>query len=245
VARVARALPGVALEAVAMHIGSQVTSVAPFEAAFARMVALVQQLAADGIVLKRLDLGGGLGVAYNPQQNQQPDLAAYAAAVRAAARATGLRLVLEPGRWMVADAGILLASVIQLKDGLAKRFMIVDAAMNDLIRPSLYDAFHAILPVTKHGHAPHGAFDVVGPICESGDILAVARELPLLEAGDLVAFRHAGAYGAVMSSTYNTRPLAAEIMVRGQEVAVIRPRQDVTELIARDRLPDWLNERQG
>lgn len=242
VARIARGLPGISLDAVAVHIGSQLTAVDPFRTAFGRLIELVGTLAADGIRLKRLDLGGGLGVAYNPQLNQQPDLAAYADAVRAAAKATGLPVVLEPGRWMVADAGILLARVIRVKDGLARRFVIVDAAMSELIRPTLYEAFHAVLPVIKHGHVPHGTFDVVGPICESGDVLALARELPVLAEGELVALRHAGAYGAVMSSTYNGRPLAPEIMVRGADVAVVRARQTVEELIALDRLPSWLDE---
>ena len=242
VARIARGLPGISLDALAVHIGSQLTAVEPFRAAFARLVDLARTLAADGIRLKRLDLGGGLGVAYNPQINQVPDLAAYAAAVREVARASGLPVVLEPGRWMVADAGVLLARVIRVKDGLAKRFLIVDAAMNELIRPTLYDAFHAVLPVAKHGHQPHGMFDVVGTVCESGDVLALARDLPVLDEGELVALRHAGAYGAVMSSTYNARPFAPEVMVRGQAVAVVRPRQTVEELIARDKLPDWLDK---
>ncbi len=240
VAALARRLPGIALEALSVHIGSQLTEIGPFRTAFARLGALARELNAGGMPLKRLDFGGGVGVVYRDET--PPDLRAYADAVRAAVAGLDVRVVLEPGRNLVADAGVLLGRVIRVKEGVAKRFTIVDAAMNDLIRPTLYEAWMPILPVRE---PPPGAnlalMDIVGPICETGDYLARDRDLPPLAAGELFVVGAAGAYGAAMSSTYNTRPLAAELLVRGHEIAVIRPRQDIDALIAADRLAPWLD----
>lgn len=239
IAGLARRLPGIDLQGLAVHIGSQLTSVAPYRTAFAKLSALAKELCADGHRLRRLDCGGGLGVVYRDET--PPDINAYADAVREAVRGLDLEIVLEPGRYLVADAGILLARVIYIKEGIAKRFVVVDAAMNDLIRPTLYDAWMSIRPVVEaRPGAAMAPADVVGPICETGDYLALDRALPPLAAGDLVVIGTAGAYGAAMASTYNSRPLAPELLVNGTALAVVRPRQTVAELIAADRLPPWL-----
>lgn len=239
IADLASRLPGIALEAVGLHIGSQLTSIEPFRAAFARLADLARALIARGHQLRRIDFGGGLGVSYG--NGAAPDLAAYAQAIRDAMHGLDLDIILEPGRFLVADAGILLARVIYMKDGTTKRFAVVDAAMNDLIRPTLYEAWMPIHPVAEPGQgAGTSQVDVVGPICETGDYLALDRKLPPLAAGDLIAIGAAGAYGAAMASTYNSRPLAPEILVNGAEAAVIRPRESVETLIAADRLPPWL-----
>lgn len=239
VADLAAQLPGIELQALSIHIGSQLTSVEPYRAAFARLSELARTLIGKGHRLRRLDFGGGLGVVYKDET--PPDLAAYAAAVRDAIRGLDVDVVLEPGRYLVADAGVLLSRVLYMKAGIAKRFAIVDAAMNDLIRPTLYEAWMSIRPVVEPAAGvPRAPVDVVGPICETGDYLARDRELPPLEAGDLIAIGSAGAYGAVMSSAYNSRPLVPEILVNGNDVAVVRPRQTVDELLAADRLPPWL-----
>ncbi len=239
VAALARELPGIEMRGLAVHIGSQLTSVSPFRDAFARLSDLARRLIADGHRIAHLDFGGGVGIPYD--RDAPPDLAAYAAAVRDAVAGLDVEIVLEPGRYLVAEAGILLSRVIYMKDGEAKRFAIVDAAMNDLIRPTLYEAYHPIRPVRqKPPHADPVTVDVVGPICESGDVLAVDRPLPPLEAGDLIAIAAAGAYGAVMASTYNARPLVPEVLVDGDRYALVRPRQTHEELIALDRLPPWL-----
>ncbi len=232
-----RRTKGIRIEALATHIGSQITDVTPYRAAFARVAGLAKDLRAEGVGLTRLDFGGGLGVVY--RNETPPDLSAYAAAVRAAVKGTGFGLVLEPGRWMVADAGVLLARVVYVKHGGAKRFAILDAAMNDLIRPTLYEAWMAVEPVAKPRAGARRAYDIVGPVCESGDYIALGRDMPRLADGDLVAIRQAGAYGAVMSSTYNARPLAPELLVKGRNVAVVRERQTVEALIALDRPAPW------
>ncbi|MBI3453313.1 MAG: diaminopimelate decarboxylase [Rhodospirillales bacterium] len=238
-ARLAATLPGIDLQGLAVHIGSQLTSVEPFAAAFARMAELARELIAAGHGIRRLDMGGGLGIVYD--RETPPDLASYARAVRDAVDGLPIQIVLEPGRYLVAEAGILLSRVIYMKEGTAKRFAIVDAAMNDLIRPALYDAYQPILPVARpRPGANLATVDVVGPVCETGDVIAPGRALPPLDDGDLIAIGGAGAYGAVMSSTYNTRPLAPEILVDGARYAVVRPRQDYAELIGRDRLAPWL-----
>jgi diaminopimelate decarboxylase len=232
-------LPGIAFEAVGLHIGSQLTSITPFRAAFARLAELARALMARGRTLKRIDFGGGLGVSYG--NGAGPDLVAYADAVRDAAQGLDLDIIVEPGRYLVADAGVLLSRVIYMKDGITKRFAIVDAAMNDLIRPTLYEAWMPIQPVKEAAPgAPVSAVDVVGPVCESGDYLALDRALPQLSPGDLIVVGGAGAYGAVMASTYNSRPLAPEVMVNGGEMAVIRRRESIEALLAADRLPPWL-----
>jgi diaminopimelate decarboxylase len=228
-----------------VHIGSQLTELAPFEQAFRRVAELAQALRAEGHPIQRLDLGGGLGIPYQAGSNAMPPLpAAYAAMARRTVGHLGLKLVLEPGRLLVGNAGILLARVIYVKTE-GRRFVIIDAAMNDLIRPSMYDAWHDVAPVREpRGEAAEPA-DIVGPICESADVLAANRPVPPLAPDDLIAIRSAGAYGAVMSSTYNTRALAPEVLVKGAEFAVVRRRQTLDELIALDALPPWLDAPKG
>ncbi|HYH38576.1 MAG TPA: diaminopimelate decarboxylase [Azospirillum sp.] len=235
----AAALPGIAPLGIAVHIGSQLTDLAPFRAAFERVVELLHALRADGIDIQRLDFGGGLGIRYRDET--PPDLHEYAGMVRSITGNLGCHVTLEPGRALVGNAGILVSKVVYLKQGLARRFLIVDAAMNDLIRPSLYDAYHAIKPVVEpKPDVEPVTVDVVGPVCESGDTFALQRPLPPLAADDLIAFCSAGAYGAVMASTYNTRPLAPEVLVNGDAFAVIRPRPKIEDLLGMDRVPEWL-----
>jgi diaminopimelate decarboxylase len=234
-------LPGIAVTGVHMHIGSQITDLAPFADAFGRMRELVLALRAAGHDIRHLDLGGGLGVPYDNSTAPPPSPTAFAGIVRQALGELGLRVILEPGRMIVGNAGILLTRVIYEKRVADRTFLIVDAAMNDLIRPTLYDAFHEIWPVRQA--APNALLevqDVVGPVCETGDYLALARPLPRCAPGDLLAVMTAGAYGAVMASTYNTRPLVPEVLVKGRAYAVVRPRPAVEDLIALDRLPPWL-----
>ncbi len=235
----AAGLPGVRAVGVAVHIGSQLTSLAPFRAAFKKAAHLVQALRADGHAIDRLDLGGGLGIVY--REETPPTPTDYAALVAEATQGLGCRVLLEPGRALVGNAGVLLTRVLYVKTGLHRRFVIVDAAMNDLIRPSLYDAWHGILPVAEPMPGSVAEpFDVVGPVCETGDTFAVQRPLVAPRPGDLMAVLSAGAYGAVMASTYNTRPLVPEVLVDGDRFAVIRPRVDCAALLALDRLPSWL-----
>ena len=237
----ARGSTGVDLNGLAVHIGSQITSVDPFAEAFRRIAMMTTALRGDGHRIDHLDLGGGLGIAYG---NDVPafDLDAYAATIAETVGDLGCRLTIEPGRWLVGPAGVLLARVVYNKAGTTRRFVVLDAAMNDLLRPSLYDAHHDIVPVRAAANdGTLAPVDVVGPVCETGDTFARARPLPPLAAGDLVAFRDAGAYGAVMASTYNARPLAAEVLVSGGDFAVVRPRQTVAELIAQECLPTWLD----
>jgi diaminopimelate decarboxylase len=237
--RLAERLAGIEVVGLHLHIGSQILSLAPFEAAYRRAMELVRQLRAEGIGVRRIDLGGGLGVAYRGEP--EIDLADYAAMVREAGRGLDLELVFEPGRYLVAQAGILLSRVLYVKEGPERACVILDAGMNDLLRPALYDAYHPILPVVEpESNAPRRAVDVVGPICESADVFARARELPPLHAQDLVAFAGAGAYGAVMASDYNSRPLAAEILVEDRRFAVVRPRQEPFARFAHETLPPWL-----
>jgi diaminopimelate decarboxylase len=237
--RLAGRLAGIEVVGLHLHIGSQILSLAPFEAAYRRAIELVRQLRAEGIGVRRIDLGGGLGVAYRGEP--EIDLADYAAMVREAGRGLDLELVFEPGRYLVAQAGILLSRVLYVKEGPELPCVILDAGMNDLLRPALYDAYHPILPVVEpEPSAPQRAVDVVGPICESADVFARARELPPLQPQDLVAFAGAGAYGAVMASDYNSRPLAAEILVEDRRFAVVRPRQEPFARFAHETLPPWL-----
>ncbi len=235
--RRAGVLPGVDPVGLAVHIGSQLTDLEPFRDAFLRLAGLVRRLRGEGCPVARLDLGGGLGVAY---RNESPPSAAdYAGLIREIFGGLDLSLALEPGRRLTADAGILVSRVIYMKESGGRRFAIVDAAMNDLLRPALYDAWHGIDPVRPSG-PDATVVDVVGPVCESGDALAVQRELPPLAAGDLLAVRSAGAYGAVMSSAYNARPPAPEAMVNGDAHAVIRPRTEYDTMVGQDRVPDWI-----
>ena len=234
-------LPGIGIAGIHMHIGSQITDLQPFRDAFALMRELAQTLRAAGHTLEHLDMGGGLGVPYRGGNDVPPLPLEYARVVREAVGDLGLKICLEPGRMIVANAGILVSRVIYAKHGRDKTFTIVDAAMNDLIRPTLYEAHHDIWPVEEALAAKEPIVqDVVGPVCETGDYLALERGLPPFAAGDLMAFMTAGAYGATMSSTYNTRPLIPEVLVKGDAYAVVRPRPSYDELIGMDRLPEWL-----
>jgi diaminopimelate decarboxylase len=238
----AATLKNIAIVGVDVHIGSQITELAPFEATFRRMVELVGVLRADGRPIARIDLGGGLGVPYRTDNIPPPDPAAYGALAASITKAADARLIMEPGRLIVANAGILVSRVIYAKQGVNKQFLIVDAAMNDLLRPAMYDAFHDIVSVREPAAGQDWTrYDVVGPVCETSDIFAANRDLPKLNADDLVAILTAGAYGAVMSSAYNARPLAPEVLVRGGEWALVRPRMDDDALIAHDRTPAWLD----
>lgn len=236
----AAALPGIAVVGVDVHIGSQLTDLAPFEAAYAKVADLTRALRQDGHRIDRLDLGGGLGIPY-ARSNEVPPLPLdYGAMVKRTVGDLGCEIEIEPGRLIAGNAGVLLASVIYLKAGEGRDFLILDAAMNDLIRPAMYGAWHDILPVAEPVAAPDRVYDVVGPVCESGDTFARGRPLPPMAAGDLVAFRSAGAYGAVMASEYNARPLVPEVLVAGDHFAVIRPRPSFDEMLARDTIPPWL-----
>jgi len=234
-------LKGVRVIGVDMHIGSQIVELDPFGDAFALLAEFVGVLRADGHVISHVDLGGGLGIAYRDDNELPPDPDAYAAIVKRATKNLDCKLIFEPGRLIVGNAGILVTRVIYIKRGEAKTFVVVDAGMNDLVRPTLYDAYHDIRPVRQ---APVGVrriiADVVGPVCESGDYLALDRTMVEPGPGDLLAVMTAGAYGAAQSGTYNSRPLVPEVLVRQDKWALIRPRQTVEDLIALDRLPDWL-----
>jgi len=234
-------LPGVQVVGVDMHIGSQIIELDPFGDAFALLAEFVGVLRADGHTISHVDLGGGLGIPYREDNEPPPNPDAYAAIVKRATHNLGCKLIFEPGRLIVGNAGILVTRVLYMKRGEAKNFIIVDAGMNDLIRPTLYEAYHDVRPVRQ---APPGerhiVADVVGPVCESGDFLALDRSMPAPQPGDLLAVMSAGAYGATQSGTYNSRPLVPEVLVRDSEWAVIRPRVTAEELIAMDRLPAWL-----
>jgi diaminopimelate decarboxylase len=234
----AAALPGLRVVGVAVHIGSQLTDLAPSRAAFERIGTLIEDLRAAGHAIVTADLGGGLGVPYNPAVPLPPSPADYGAMVRAVTAGWNVRLIFEPGRVIVGNAGVLLARVIRVKEGVTYPFVVVDAGMNDLIRPSLYDAWHDIRAVAPSGD--RFTANVVGPICETGDTFARSREMDQVEAGDLVAFMTAGAYGATMANTYNSRGLTPEAMVSGEDWAIIRERQPLEALIDADRLPPWL-----
>jgi diaminopimelate decarboxylase len=232
-------LPGLRVAGVDMHIGSQITELAPFDDAFALLSDFVRVLRADGHVIAHVDLGGGLGIPYREDNEPPPRPEAYAVVVKRATRDLDCKLIFEPGRLIVGNAGILVTRVLYVKRGEAKTFIIVDAAMNDLIRPTLYDAHHDVRPVVERPAARIVA-DVVGPVCESGDFLALDREMPEPQPGDLVAVMTAGAYGAVQAGTYNTRALIPEALVNDAQWALVRPRLDVDQLIALDCLPPWI-----
>lgn len=240
----ARQLPGIAATGIHMHIGSQITDLAPFRAAFRLMRELALELRSQGHRLAHLDIGGGLGVPYRGANEVPPHPDEYARVVKETLGDLGLRIVMEPGRMIVGNAGILVTRTIFVKEGADRTFTIVDAAMNDLIRPTLYEAYHEIWPLEEAlAHQPSVMQDVVGPVCETGDYLATERTLPPFKAGDLMAVMTAGAYGAVMSSTYNSRLLVPEVLVNGDSFAVVRPRPDYEDLIGLDRLPPWLAAR--
>lgn len=242
----AAALPGIEVCGVHMHIGSQITDLAPFRAAFARLRDLVTALLAAGHQLRHVDIGGGLGIPYRGANDTPPHPVEYARVVRETLGDLGLKIILEPGRMIVGNAGVLVTRVLYVKEGADKTFTIVDAGMNDLIRPTLYEAYHDIWPVQQvRGEMPAVVQDVVGPVCETGDFLAEERKLPPFRADDLLAVMSAGAYGAVMSSTYNSRLLIPEVMVSGDAYAVVRPRPSYEDLIAMDTLPPWLAKGSG
>ncbi len=234
-------LPGLQVVGADMHIGSQLTDLAPFEAAYTKLAELTRTLRADGHQIIRLDLGGGLGIPYTRSNETPPLPLEYGALVQRIFGDMEVEIEIEPGRLIVGNAGVLVSQVIYAKAGEGRDFLILDAAMNDLIRPAMYGAHHDIVPLREpEAGAALRPFDIVGPVCESGDTFAKARPMPPLTAGDLVAFRSAGAYGAVMASEYNTRPLIPEVMVKGDQFAVIRPRPTFDEMLARDTIPRWL-----
>ena len=223
-----------------VHIGSQIADLAPFEIAFEKVADLVRTLREQGIPIERIDLGGGLGISYSENEAIPPHPDDYAKMIRRIADPLDVQLVFEPGRMIVGNAGILVSKVIFNKPGTERRFLILDAGMNDLIRPALYDAFHDLKPVRERAGEALNPYDIVGPICETGDRFARQRSLPNLAAGDLVAFMSAGAYGAVQASEYNSRPLVPEVLVNGGDYAIIRPRPDYETMLARDQIANWL-----
>ena len=234
-------LPGLQVVGIDVHIGSQLTELAPFEAAFSKVAELTEQLRADGHTITRLDLGGGLGIPYTRSNEAPPLPLDYGALIKRTLGHLGCEIEIEPGRLISGNSGVLVSEVIYVKQGEDRTFLIVDAAMNDLVRPSMYGAHHDIVPVIEaEAGAEMQDYDVVGPVCETGDTFAKARALPALAAGDLLAFRSAGAYGAVMASEYNTRPLVPEVLVQGDHFAVIRARPTFDEILNRDTIPAWL-----
>ena len=226
---------------IAVHIGSQLLKTTPFRKAFSKLAGLVRDLKAQGVPLSRIDLGGGLGVPYRPE-DQAPDYPAYAKAIAETVGDLGCHVTLEPGRSLVAAAGLLLTRTIFVKEGLHRRFLIVDAAMNDLVRPAMYEAWHTVIPVAEPAtDAPLADADIVGPVCETGDTFARLRPMPPVSPGDLLAFLTAGAYGAAMSSTYNSRPLVAEVLVSGTKFEVVRRRPRFEDSLTLETMPDWLS----
>lgn len=238
----AASLPGIDVIGIDVHIGSQLTDLAPFEEAYFKIAELTVRLREQGHNIRRLDLGGGLGIPYEKSNLPLPLPSDYGALIKRTLGHLGCEIEIEPGRLISGNAGILVSKVIYVKEGEGQDFLILDAAMNDLVRPSMYGAHHDIIPVQEAAiGAKTRPYDIVGPVCETGDTFAKARPLTDLTAGDLVAFRSAGAYGAVMASEYNSRPLIPEVLVHDHNFAVIRPRPTLEEMIARDRMPEWLS----
>jgi diaminopimelate decarboxylase len=238
----AAALPGIRVTGIDMHIGSQITELGPFDNAFALLRELISDLRSQGHRIDHVDLGGGLGIPYVTDNNPPPHPDAYAQVVKKHVRELDCRVMFEPGRMIAGNAGILVTEVIYVKEGADKTFVIVDGAMNDLIRPTLYEAYHEVRPV-RQASAEDARIkaDIVGPVCETGDFLAQNRDMPRVTAGELLAVYSAGAYGAVQSSTYNSRLLVPEVLVNADQFAVVRPRTSYEDLIGLDRLPDWFN----
>jgi diaminopimelate decarboxylase len=237
----AATLPGIEVTGIDMHIGSQITELAPFDRAFSRLEGLVRELRGAGHAIEHVDLGGGLGIPYRKDNMPPPEPGAYAGIVKKHVRALGCRIIFEPGRLICGNAGVLVGQVIYVKQAGERIFVIGDTAMNDLIRPTLYEAWHEIMPVAEPSpQTPWITADLVGPVCESGDFIALDRKMPRMEAGAFYAIGTAGAYGAVQAGTYNTRPLVPEVLVRGGQFHVVRPRHSVEELIGLDSLPPWL-----
>jgi diaminopimelate decarboxylase len=238
----AATLPGIEVTGIDMHIGSQITELQPFEDAFRLLRELVEALRTDGHTISHVDIGGGLGIPYRDDNNPPPLPDAYAHIVKNELKSLNCKIITEPGRLIVGNAGILVTEVIYVKDGGEKTFVIVDGAMNDLIRPTLYEAYHGIRPVVQPAvDAPRIKADIVGPVCETGDYLALDREMAAPQPGDLIAVSSAGAYGAVQAGTYNSRLLVPEVLVKGDKFHVIRPRGTYEELIALDSVPAWLD----
>ena len=234
-------MDGIDVAGIDVHIGSQLTDLAPFELAFAKVAELTETLRSDGINIRRLDLGGGLGIPYERSNEAPPLPMEYGDVIRKTVGHLGCEIEIEPGRLISGNAGVMVSSVIYLKHGEGRDFLIIDAAMNDLIRPSMYEAHHDIVPVIEAAAGcEKAAYDIVGPVCETGDTFAKAREMTALGPDDLVAFRSAGAYGAVMASEYNSRPLIPEVLVHGDQFAVIRARPTYEDMINRDTIPEWL-----
>lgn len=237
----AATLPGIEIVGIDVHIGSQLTDLAPYEAAFLKVAELTKNLRQDGHTIKRLDLGGGLGIPYTRSNDAPPLPIEYGEVVRRTVGGLGCEIEIEPGRLIAGNAGLMISKVIYLKHGEGRDFLIIDGAMNDLIRPAMYEAHHDIIPVIEPvPGTEQSPIDIVGPVCESGDTFAKQRNMPPLSSDDLVAFRSAGAYGAVMASEYNARPLIPEVLVQGDQFAVIRARPTFDELINRDTIPEWL-----
>lgn len=234
----AASLPGIVVQGIDVHIGSQINDLAPYEATFKRVADLVLVLKHAGHKIEVVDIGGGMGVTYNPKTDKQYDLQQYADLVGKYIAPLNCKIIVEPGRSIVASAGVLVTKVNYLKTTPTKQFLILDAGMNDFARPSLYDAYHQILPI-KHTTEEQTTYDIVGPVCETGDTFAKSRTMPTVEQGDYLVIKDTGAYGAVMSSTYNTRPLIREVLVKGQDYATIRAPQSLDELIGKDIMPNW------
>lgn len=237
----AASLPGLEVIGIDVHIGSQLTELAPFEAAYRKVAELTETLRAEGHDIRRLDLGGGLGIPYTRSNEAPPLPVEYGALIKRTLGHLGCEIEIEPGRLIAGNAGLMVSKVIYVKSGEGRDFLIVDGAMNDLIRPAMYEAHHDIVPVIEPAPGIESQpYDIVGPVCETGDTFAKQREMPPLQAGDLIAFRSAGAYGAVMASEYNSRPLIPEVLVQGDQFAVIRRRPTFDEMINRDTIPEWL-----
>ncbi len=235
-------LPGINIVGVDVHIGSQIDQLAPFEAAIEKVGGLISRLRQAGHTIKSFDIGGGLGIPYGDNTVTPPPPSEYGKLVKRLTRGMDVEMIFEPGRMIAGNSGVLLSEVLYVKNGEDRDFLIIDAAMNDLLRPALYDAFHDIEPVNASGaEASEATYDVVGPICESGDTFTTGRDMPALEAGDLVVLHSAGAYGAAQSSQYNTRPLVPEVLVKGNRFEVIRERPKIEEILKSERLPSWLN----
>lgn len=236
----AAALPGIEVVGVDVHIGSQIDDLAPFEAAIEKVGALINRLRSAGHNIRVFDIGGGLGIPYGDNSRTPPPPSEYGALVRRLTADLDVQMVFEPGRMIAGNSGVLLSEVLYVKEGEDRHFLVIDAAMNDLLRPALYEAFHDIEPIKTPGPDYASAtYDIVGPICESGDTFAKAREMPAVRAGDLVVIHSAGAYGAAQSSQYNTRPLVPEVMVRGDEYRIIRERPRIEDILKTERLADW------
>ncbi|MGC1428792.1 MAG: diaminopimelate decarboxylase [Albidovulum sp.] len=234
-------LPGIEIVGIDVHIGSQLTDLEPFEQAYLKVAELTGQLRADGHDIRRLDLGGGLGIPYERSNSAPPLPLDYGAVIQRTLGDLGCEIEIEPGRLISGNAGLLVSEVIYVKSGEEREFLIVDSAMNDLIRPAMYGAHHDIVPLIEPAPGTeYQPYDIVGPVCESGDTFAKQRTLPQMKAGDVIAFRSAGAYGAVMASEYNTRPMIPEVLVKGDQFAVIRARPTYDEMINRDSMPEWL-----